>query len=98
VGTAEKVLQLQPENPAVMDTLGWILVQAGELEKGMPLLKRASSLSPKSPDIRFHYASGLAKAGDTLNAKEELERLLMDFPKFSQNDEVMKLLSELRKG
>ena len=34
---AEQALKLKPDNPAVMDTLGWILVQQGQPERGLKL-------------------------------------------------------------
>jgi putative PEP-CTERM system TPR-repeat lipoprotein len=98
VETAEKALKLTPDNPAVMDTLGWILVELGKVDKGVDLLRKAASLAPKSPDIRFHYASGLAKSGDRVQAKEQLERLLIEFPDFSEAAAAMSMLTELRKS
>ncbi len=95
--TAEKALQLKPDNPAVMDTLGWILVQTGDVQRGLQLLKKASSLVPKAPEIRFHLAQGLLKAGDKASARAELERLLVDFPTFPQHEGAVALLTELRK-
>ena len=98
VAVAEKALKLKPENPAVLDTLGWILVQNNDTGRGVPLLRKAAGLAARSPDIRFHYASGLAAAGDKVRAREELERLLVDFPKFADSDKALKLLEEIRKG
>jgi len=96
VETAEMALRLSPENPAVIDTLGWILVESGNMQKGLPLLRKAAALAPKAPDIRFHLAQGLMRSGDKSAARAELERVLVEFPKFSQHDVAMKLLAELR--
>jgi len=95
--TAEKALKTSPGNPGVMDTLGWILVESGEVPRGVELLKKAAALAPKSPEIRLHFAQGLMKAGDSKSAKAELERLLVDIPKFPGSDAAMRLLAELRK-
>ncbi|MCC6531301.1 MAG: PEP-CTERM system TPR-repeat protein PrsT [Burkholderiales bacterium] len=95
--TAEKALGLAPENSAVIDTMGGILIEQGKIERGRDLLKKAKAISPKSPEIRFHYARALVAAGDTAVAKEELERLLLDFPAFSEHGAAMKLLTALRK-
>ena len=40
VETAEKALKLDSENPAVMDTLGLILAEYGDLPRGAALLKK----------------------------------------------------------
>jgi predicted Zn-dependent protease len=96
VETAEKALKLQPENPAVIDTLGWILVESNDVARGVELLKKAAGLAPKSPEIRFHYVQALVKLGDKQSAKNELERLLVEFPKFSESANATKLLATLR--
>jgi len=96
--TAEKALKLGPENAAVVDTVGWIMVQEQKAAKGLPLLKKAATLAPKSPEIRFHYAQALATVGEKTLAKQELERLLVEFPKFSERDKAMELLTDVRKG
>ena len=97
VETAEKALKLDSENPAVMDTLGWILAENGDLRRGGELLKKAAGLAPKSPEIRFHYVQVLARSGDKAAAKFELERLLVDHPRFSESKEATALLTSLRK-
>ncbi|MPZ45394.1 MAG: PEP-CTERM system TPR-repeat protein PrsT [Betaproteobacteria bacterium] len=96
VEIAGKALRLEPENAAVIDTMGWILVEHGDVQRGVELLRKASALAPKTPQIRYHYAQGLAKAGERTKAKEELERLLLDFPKFPGSGEAMKRLADLR--
>jgi predicted Zn-dependent protease len=78
-----------------MDTLGSILLERGDIARGVALLKEASGLSPKAPEIRYHYVQALVKAGDREKAKAELERLLVEFPKFESKD-AMKLLAGLR--
>jgi putative PEP-CTERM system TPR-repeat lipoprotein len=97
VPTAEKAMSLSPQNPAVMDTLGWILAQNGDFPRSIDLLKRATAMAPKSADIRYHYVQSLAKSGDRETAKAELERLLVEHPKFPDHDEALGLLAQLRK-
>jgi putative PEP-CTERM system TPR-repeat lipoprotein len=96
MGMAQKALALKPEEPAVLDTLGWILVQNGDYQKGAELLKRAAAASVNSSEIRYHYAFGLLKAGNTFRAKEELERLLLDFPAFKNSEQAVKLTAALK--
>jgi putative PEP-CTERM system TPR-repeat lipoprotein len=94
--TAERALKLQPESAAVLDTLGWILVQTGATERGVELLKRAADKAPKSPEIRYHYAQALEKSGERVKAKEELERLLVQFANFTERESATRLLASLR--
>jgi len=51
---AEKAYALQPKNPAVLDTYGWILVGLNQREKGVGLLQQAAALAPDVPEIAEH--------------------------------------------
>jgi tetratricopeptide (TPR) repeat protein len=56
LATAERAAALQPDNPAVLDTHGWILVQDGQKERGIEQLKKALKLAPNSNEIEQHLA------------------------------------------
>jgi tetratricopeptide (TPR) repeat protein len=64
LATAEKAYSLAKDSPAVMDTLGWILVQRGDSKRSLELLGGALEKAPKSAGIRYHHAVALAKSGD----------------------------------
>ncbi|MCP3869301.1 MAG: PEP-CTERM system TPR-repeat protein PrsT [Gammaproteobacteria bacterium] len=74
-GTAEKAYALAPKNPAVTDTLGWILIQDQEYEKGLLLLEQAASTSPETAEIRYHFAHALSKVNQFERAREEIVAL-----------------------
>jgi putative PEP-CTERM system TPR-repeat lipoprotein len=93
--TAERAFQLAGDNPAVLDTLGWILVEQGNTTRGIPLLQKAVSAAPTSSDIRYHLALGLNKSGDKVNARKELEKSLADGKNFLQADEARALLKQM---
>ncbi len=92
---AEKAYQTAPKNPRVMDTLGWLLVQQGNSKRGLELLQKASELAPDLPVVRYHYAAALAKAGEKVLARRELERLLSSGKKFPEEPEARALLQQL---
>lgn len=75
-GMAEKALALKPGNPDIADTLGWILVQRGELTTGLRHLRDARLRRPDSADVRFHLAYALFKSGRAAEAREELASAL----------------------
>ncbi len=90
---AEKAHQLSPDSPAIIDTLGWILVQRGELERALPLLQKASAMAPDLAEIQYHFAVGLVQSGDKVKAREVLEKLLAtgnDFPDIEKARELLK--------
>ncbi len=95
-GFAEQALKLKPDNPAVMDTLGWILVQQGQTERGIKLLQKALAKAPSAAEIQFHLASAFVKSGDRARAKSELERLLASGVAFPQEQESRALLKQLQ--
>ena len=94
--TAERAYKLNPDNAAIADTLGWMLVEQGNTTRGVDLLQKAVAAAPKSPEIRYHLAQAWAKAGDKSKAVPELERLLAGEVKFPQYDEALALLKRLR--
>jgi tetratricopeptide (TPR) repeat protein len=70
---AERAHKRAPTDPAIGDTLGWILVQQGQVEQGIRHLRDARLRDPTSPEIRYHLADALARAGRKDEARRELE-------------------------
>jgi putative PEP-CTERM system TPR-repeat lipoprotein len=95
LATAEQAYKLASNHPGVMDTLGWLLVEQGNTSRGVPLLQKASSLVPKSSEVRYHLAVGLSKSGDKAGARKELDKLLAEDKSFAQADEARALLKTL---
>lgn len=93
---AEKAYHLATENPAVLDTLGWILVEQGDTARGLPLLQKAVSLAPQVGEIRYHFAVGLVKSGQKIKARQELEQLLANAKNTGNIDEVKALLIQVQ--
>ena len=92
---AEQAMKLKPDNPAIMDTLGWILVQQGQSERGIKLLLQALSKVPDAAEINYHLAAAYAKSGDRVRARQELKRLLDSGRVFPQEKQAQDLLKQL---
>jgi putative PEP-CTERM system TPR-repeat lipoprotein len=94
VQPAERAYHLAPSNPAVADTLAWVLAETGKPARAIPLLKKALEAAPTSSDIRLHYAHALFRSGDKRGARSQCEQLLalQDFP---HRAEVQDLLAKL---
>jgi putative PEP-CTERM system TPR-repeat lipoprotein len=98
VATAEQAYRLNPDNPGVQDTLGWILANNGQMSRGIELIRKALAKTPDSPEIHWHLAASLAKSGDKARARQELERLLNSGLGFSHEKEARTLLDRLKNG
>jgi predicted Zn-dependent protease len=94
--TAERAYKLNPDNAAVADTLGWILVEQGSATRAVELLQKAVAAAPKAPTIRYHLAQAWLKAGKKDKARDELEGLLSAGAQFPEQNEASDLLKQLR--
>lgn len=92
---AEKAYKLAGENPAIMDTLGWILVEQGNIVRGLPLIQKANAQMPDTLDVKYHLAVGLMKSGDKVKAKKEFEQILATGKDFAKKEEVKTFLKQL---
>ena len=92
---AKRAYDLASDNPAVIDTYGWLLVETGKTNRGLVLLQQAVVQAPHIAEIRYHLGVGLYKAGRKAEAKSELKRVLDMSPDFSEAKAARALLAEL---
>ena len=95
LGLAEKVSQLVPDNPEVMDTYGWVLLTHKQYKKALGVIQRAASMAPTNGDIRYHLAVALHKNDNNDQARKELRRLLQSDQKFTEMANARALLKQL---
>jgi putative PEP-CTERM system TPR-repeat lipoprotein len=93
--TAEQALKLAPDHPGVQDTLGWILLEQGELSRATALLAKAANRVPQSGTIRYHYGVALARGGKNAEAKKELQAAIAGGRKFAELEAAKALLASL---
>lgn len=93
---AEQAHRLQPDSPVTQDTLGWILVNMGQVQKGLGFLTKAHEKDPAAADIHWHFAAALAKSGDRARAKQELEKLIYSGSNFAQKAEAKQLMDSIQ--
>jgi putative PEP-CTERM system TPR-repeat lipoprotein len=92
---ARQAVNLAPTSAAAVDTLGWIMIEQGNLAEGVPALLKAVELDGSVPEIRYHLVQGLLKIGDSRRAKVELDTLLQSNKPFPQLAEARTLASQL---
>ena len=96
LGTAEQALTLAPGDPNVIDTVGWISLQAGNTDRALQLLRDARLRAPDSPAIRYHLGAALAKTGRKVEATEELNVALRSKQPFEGRDDAEALVRSLK--
>lgn len=92
---AERAYKIAPNSAAVMDTLGWILMEQGNIARGLPLIQKAIIQMPESPDVRYHLGIGLMKSGNKPAARKEFEQILSSNKEFAKKEEMKSLLKQL---
>jgi putative PEP-CTERM system TPR-repeat lipoprotein len=95
LATAEHAYKLQPDSPQIADTLGWILLDQGQLARGVDILRKAAAAAPKIGEIGYHYAVALAKNGDKAAARKQLEATLAAGGTFPSQEQAKALLKQL---
>lgn len=92
---AERAYALQPASAAVSDTLGWILVESGQVDRGKRLLDAAVQASPGNVEARYHLAVALAKLGSKAEAKTNLSQVIASSGETRVKSDARKLLDQL---
>jgi tetratricopeptide (TPR) repeat protein len=93
--TAEQAYRLAPERADVEDTFGWLLVEQGQISRGLELLAKATTQSPKDALLQYHYGAALLRAGKRLEAKKALNSAVANGQKSPERDQASALLNTL---
>lgn len=81
----EKALQLAPNDPFILDSMGWVLYRQGDLEGALTQLQRANSLRA-DPEIAAHTAEVLWMLG----RRNEAQRILLEAQKKDPSNEQLR--------
>ena len=92
---ARRAHAIAPANPAIADTLGWVLIQNGKYPEAKDVLAMASGALPDDASVRYHYALALARSGDRVTARVNVEQALASKNSFSGRDAAQSLFEEL---
>jgi predicted Zn-dependent protease len=99
LATAKRAWEASKSIPAVIDTYGWLLVEAGSIEEGARLLAQADGAAGVTqPEVRFHYAVALVRSGQKASARPLLEQLLTEHADFPSRALAVRLLATLEDG
>lgn len=76
----ETALKLAPEDPFIMDSMGWVLYRLGQHKDGLEYLQRAFKLRP-DPEIAAHLGELLWADGQREQAQKIWSDVLKEHPK-----------------
>lgn len=68
LGLIDKALKLRPKDPAIMDSMGWVLFNLGQIEEAIHYLRKAFELFP-DPEVAAHLGEALWVDGNRQEAK-----------------------------
>lgn len=75
----QKAYALKPDDPAIMDSMGWVHFQLGNLDTALEYLRKAHSLFP-DPEVAAHLGEALWAAGEQDEAKTIWRAALQSAP------------------
>jgi tetratricopeptide (TPR) repeat protein len=91
----EKAAQRRPNDGAIVDSLGWVMLRQGEIIEAVRMLERAVELDPEDSSINGHLGDAYWAAGRKLEATYQWRRALTFNP---EPDDVAKLEAKLEGG
>jgi tetratricopeptide (TPR) repeat protein len=83
-GLIEKALQLSPEDPFIIDSMGWVLYRMGKSEQALEYLRKAYSARP-DPEIAAHLGEVLWVAGE----HREAEKIWLEATKKTPDNDAL---------
>ena len=92
---AEEALKVRPNDPGILDTLGWVHYRMGDLNQARSLLEQALGAAPEADVMNYHLGAVLLKQGQKDEALEKLKKALGDDGDFPGRNDAEKLLKEL---
>ena len=95
---ARKARSLQPQDPAVADTLGWVAYKRGDYRQALPLLQESAEKVPDNPEIQFHLGMTAYMMGQTDLAKVAFTKAASTPKDFPSKDESKRRLAMLEAG
>ena len=91
----EKAAQRRPNDGAIVDSLGWVMLRQGEIAEAVKALERAVELEPEDASINGHLGDAYWAAGRRLEATYQWRRALTFNP---EPDDAAKLEAKLQSG
>ena len=93
----QKALELEPDNAAYLDSLGWAYFKMGRYDLAENPLERAASKIQDDPTIHEHLGDLYLHQGKKARAQEEWQRALKEWPEAVSSDFDAEQAKQLQK-
>jgi tetratricopeptide (TPR) repeat protein len=97
VNYIKKALELEPNNGAYLDSLGWAYFKMNRYDLAVPHLEKAAHLIQNDPTIHEHLGDLYLRMGKPALAREEWERALKDWLQAVSSDFDAEQAAKLQK-
>jgi len=92
---AKKVVDLAPDNPAALDTLGWVTYKKGDYAHARPMLENSASKMTDNAEVQFHVGMVRYMMGDENLARQALQVAAASKAEFPGKEEASRRLAIL---
>lgn len=90
----KQALDLRPDSPAVMDSMGWVMFKKGDAKGAEDWLRKAHDKMP-DPEIGAHLVEVLSVNGKVEEARKLLKEMLIKYPDDKQLADVKQRIAAL---
>ena len=73
----QRALDQRPNDGAIVDSLGWVVLRLGDVHRAVQLLQQAAELEPVDPTITGHLGDAYWDAGRHVEAEDQWRRALV---------------------
>jgi tetratricopeptide (TPR) repeat protein len=84
-----------PNDPGVMDTVGWVYYKKGLYESAIAEFNDCIEKMSENATVHYHLGMALYKVQEGVKAKAQLEKVLTLDPKFEKAEQVKEVLAGL---
>jgi tetratricopeptide (TPR) repeat protein len=92
---AQRARQVSPNDPDVLDTLGFIYIQKNLTEDGLRMLHELVDRRPENATFHLHLALALYQKGERALARKELQAALRSKPSGKEQGKIRALLAKV---
>lgn len=94
LGMIEQAVAAQPDNGAIVDSLGWVLYRLGRYTEAVGHLEKAASLEATDPVINDHLGDVYWSVGREIEARFQWQRALSFDPEPEEANRIRRKLAD----